>query len=452
VKTVLLIAYHFPPIGGAGVQRSAKFARYLPEFGYRPVVITGPGPRELRWTPADASLLGELPADLTVLRIDGPEPRESNRLRARAERLLRVPSPFAKWWVDGVVAAGIEAAQSSDVIYASMSPFESAVAAARLARKTGRPWVADLRDPWALDEMQIFPSRFHRTLEIRRMRRLLESATEIVANTTEARRQLQRQIPGLGAKKITVIPNGYDAADFSGITPTSDQDRIRIVHAGYLHTELGTSVRQRSRIQRLLGGAVPGVDVLARSHVHLLDALTKLTTSRPDLARRVELHLAGQLSDHDTEVVRGNPMVRIHGFMPHRDSVALMQSADLLFLPMHGLPPGSRATIVPGKTYEYLASKRPIVATVPEGDARDLLSAAEGVLFAPPGDGRRLAEVLATGMDRLEQLREEASLRSPEFLARFERRQLTATLATVLDSAAALRAVDEPAVAEAEVG
>ena len=451
MKTALLLAYHFPPIGGAGVQRSAKFARYLPEFGYKPLVVTGPGPLGMRWTPADQSLLSDLPEDVTVMRINGPEPLDSSGRRARAERLLRRSSPFANWWIDGVVSTVTQAAPAFDVIYATMSPFESAVAAARLAHRTGRPWVADLRDPWALDEMQIYPSRLHRLLEIRRMRRLLRTAAEIVVNTPEADKRL-RGISGLREKNISVIPNGYDASDFEGDVLPRDSDRIRIVHAGYLHTELGTRLRRRAVIRRLLGGAVPGVDVLARSHVHLVEALGRLIAERPELAERLELHLVGAMSERDLEIVRHNPIVRVHGFMPHHEAVALMRSADLLFLPLHGLAPGSRATIVPGKTYEYLAAKRPIIATVPEGDARDLLSAADGVLLAPPGDAGRLADVLAQAVDDLDQLRSDASQRTPEFLSRFERRQLTAKLATVFDSAGTVRTTGERPVARAAVG
>jgi glycosyltransferase involved in cell wall biosynthesis len=410
----------------------------------------------MRWTPADESLLGELPEGVTVMRIEGPEPPDSVARRARAERILRVPSPFAKWWVDGVVAAVNEAAPEFDVIYASMSPFESASAAARLAQLTGRPWVADLRDPWALDEMQVFPSRLHRTLEIRRMRRLLRSAAQIIANTPEAAKRL-RGISGLREKNISVIPNGYDASDFgvgSGAEPRSGaaSSAIRIVHAGYLHTELGTRLRRRAFIRRVLGGATKGVDVLARSHVYLLDALERVVTDRPELAERLELHLVGALSERDLDLVRRNPLVHVHGYMAHHDAIALMESADLLFLPLHGLPAGSRATIVPGKTYEYLASRRPIIATVPEGDARDLLAAAEGVLLAPPGDGRSLAGVLEGAIDNIDQLRRDAAHRSSELLGRFERRHLTGQLAGVLDSAAALAPTKEREHAPAAAG
>ena len=211
MRRVLFLAYHFPPVGGSGVQRSLAFVRYLRESGYEPVVVTGPGPAGGRWTPADPSLADDLPADLEVLRL-GPEPEPAGRGGRRAERLLGLESRFARWWVEGAVAAG-RRASGIDLVYASMCPFETAGAAAALSRALGRPWVADLRDPWALDELAVYPSAFHRRRELRRMRRLLGTASVVVMNTEEAARAARERFPEL-AGRVSTIPNGFDASSF----------------------------------------------------------------------------------------------------------------------------------------------------------------------------------------------------------------------------------------------
>ena len=92
---ILYLAYHFPPIGGAGVQRNAKFVRYLPEFGYDPIVITGPGPVTGRWTPTDETMASEIGADITVRRLGGVAPAPSPGLRGRIEILRGLVQPFA---------------------------------------------------------------------------------------------------------------------------------------------------------------------------------------------------------------------------------------------------------------------------------------------------------------------------------------------------------------------
>lgn len=434
MKRVLVVTYHFPPVGGAGVQRSVKFVRYLEESSWQPVVLTGPGPTPSRWTPSDPSLGNEISASVDVIRIQEQPPGSSTGVRRRAERFLRIPTPFARWWIEAAVSAG-RSVENVDVVYASMSPFESADAAARLSRTIGKPWVADLRDPWALDEMAVYPTALHRRLELGRMRRLLSSASAVVMNTEEATRALVDRFPELDAQPVFTIPNGFDSADFAGPPPVRSDGRFRIVHAGYLHTELARGHATGAVLRRALGGATPGVDFLARSHLFLLRSVNRLLDDEPSLRDRLEIVLAGVLSPEDREVVAQEAafpeVVTATGYLPHHETVSLLRSAELLFLPMHDLPAGQRARIVPGKTYEYLASRRPILAAVPDGDARDLLTAA-GARLCRPTDESCMARVIREELERFE--RGESAPAVPErLLERFERRKLTADLAAVLD-------------------
>src|SRR5919201_1915929 len=159
MRRILFLAYHFPPVGGGGVQRNSKFVRYLRDFGYEPVVVTGPGGAAGRWTPDDPTLGGDVPDGVEVHRVTGPEPAGA-----------------------GDVA----------LVSPSLEPYRStALAAAALAEALDRPWVADLQDPWALDEMRIYPSDLHRRRELRWMRAALESADAIVMNTPEAAQRVR---------------------------------------------------------------------------------------------------------------------------------------------------------------------------------------------------------------------------------------------------------------------
>lgn len=426
MRRVLFIAYYFPPLGGGGVQRSVKFVKHLPSFGYDPLVVTGPAEVEGLWSPADPSLAGDLPTGTEVERIETPEPPESSRWRSRAERWIRLPRQFSDWWVEGLVETGASAGGEVDLVYASMSPFESATAAARLARRLGKPWVADLRDPWALDEVAVFPTAAHRRLELRRMDRSLASAAAVVMNTAEAATAALEALPNLASKPVVTIPNGYDEDDFERPAPDRPDTAFRIVHAGFAHTE-----PVAGRASRLLGGAVRGYDLMTRSHVHLLEAVDALLRRRPELRGKIEVHLAGQVSAAERERIAADH-VRVHGFLSHADTLELLRSADLLFLPMHDLPHGRRARTVPGKTYEYLASRRPILAAVPDGDARDLLAASGSAFLSRPADVARMAEIIAGEVDRARR-GERAPQPDAQLLARFERRHLTGQLAKVFD-------------------
>jgi glycosyltransferase involved in cell wall biosynthesis len=427
VKRVLFLAYHFPPVGGAGVQRSVKFARYLPEFGYEPVVVTGGSAAGGRWTPADETLAAELSQETEVLRVRRSEPAEPGRWRARAERWLPLSTTFSRWWSAGAVEVGREV-EGVDLVYATMSPFESAEPARKLAELLGVPWVADLRDPWALDEMLVFPTAAHRGLELRRMGRALASASAVVWNTAEAERAGRERFPELAAKPMDTIPNGFDPSDFEGPSPQRTDDAFRIVHTGYLHTDLGEAAGALAAVRKLLGGADEQVGYLGRSHVYLLEAVERVRRADPELGSRLQVHLAGALSESDRAAMRSDAIV-VHGYLPHGESIRLMRSADALFLPLHDLPPGRRARIVPGKTYEYLASLRPILAAVPDGDVRDLLGRAADVELCRATD----AAGLASAISRLaaDGRREDAA--RGELLRPFERRALTARLAALFD-------------------
>jgi glycosyltransferase involved in cell wall biosynthesis len=427
MSRVLVLAYYFPPLGGAGVQRTIAFVRHLPRFGYESTVVTGPDLSVIGWAPPDEELAELIPASTQTVRIDGPEPgRAPHGWHSRAVRYLRLDDPFERWWTNGLVQKGRDVVGDADVIYASMSPWGSGEAAARLSGESGKPWIADLRDPWALDEVLLYPTALHRRLERRRMGRILRTASAIVANTPEAAAQIRRQLPELRSTPITTIPNGFDPETFAGPVRAGPDGRFRITHAGYVHTE-----DVAGRLSRLLGGCVRGYDVRTRSHTYLLRAVESLVEESPELRSVLEVNLAGVLTDRERAALPKD-LVRAHGYLPHPETVELLRSSDLLFLPMHDLPEGRRARIVPGKTYEYLASRRPILAAVPEGDARDLLLEAGNASVCRPTDVGCMAAAIRS---RLEAAR--AGIRpeppNPAVLARFERPRLARDLVGVFD-------------------
>ena len=416
------------------MQRAVKFARYLPDFGWESVVITGPigsiGDSNLQ----DQTLSDELPSGLEVRRLPGREPHSRGGWRGRVERWLRVPTPWSRWWIEGTVASGRHVS-SVDVVLATMSPFDSCIAAQRLARHHGVPWVADLRDPWALDEMRVYASRVHRRLELRRMRRSLRSASGIVMNTPEAASALIRAFPEMSRSQVFVIPNGFDATDFEGPEPARSEATFRIVHTGDLHTAFGLRHREAGLLRRLLGGALGDVDILPRSHVFLLESLQRLLDRRPELRGVIEVHLAGGMDETDHSAVDSDAITP-HGYVTHGGAIRLMRSADLLFLPMHDVRPPRRARIVPGKTYEYLASGSPILAAVPDGDARDLLAEAGNTRLVRPSDVAAMERELEAAVDQ-KLAGDEPPSPSAMTLARYERRALAQQLAQALETVSA---------------
>jgi glycosyl transferase family 1 len=439
MKRLLFLAYHYPPVGGGGVQRNRRFAQHLSSFGYAPVVVTGTGSKEARWTPLDPTIAETL-ADVETHRLAGPEPAPASGLRRLVGGILERDDELLRWWLDGAVAIGREAGRNCDAILASLIPYQTTRAAIRLSRELGIPWIADLQDPWALDEMWLYPTGAHHRLDKHRMRRQLASAAAIVMNTPEAAERLGRAFPELRSRIVVSITNGFDAADFRGPAPARDDRTFRIVHTGTMHTSTGLRLRKLKRVRRALGGITPHVDFLPRSHVFLLEALERLHAEDPSLTEHVEVHLAGVLTEADREMAEGSRFARLLGYRSHEETIALIRGSDLLFLPMHDLAAGERAGLVPGKAYEYIASGRPILAAVPDGDVREILGRVGTARFCRPADVDAMMAIL-----REEILRRRAGgadpVADPAAIAPYERRALTGRLAGVVDAVLGASAV-----------
>jgi glycosyltransferase involved in cell wall biosynthesis len=449
MRRILFLAYHFPPIGGGAVQRNVGFARYLGRFGYTPVVVTGPGGGDHYWTPADEELGATIGGRIEVHRISGPTPPPIGRLRGRVDRLLGRRGPWLDWWIERAVEAGARIAPTCDLVYASLEPYRTADAASEIARRTGRPWVADLQDPWALDEMRTSMSGLHHVNDTRAMHRGLSSAAAIVMNVPEAAKRVRQRFPDLADRVTPAITNGFEREDFLGDAPRRKDDVFRIVHTGYLHTELGLRHRERRQLRRLIGGSYCEVDILTRSHYFLRQAVDRLIQTDPSLAGSIEVHLAGVLNATDRAVAEGADYFRMPGYLPHAATIELVRSADLLFLPMQELAGGARAGLTPGKTYEYVASGRPILAAVPPGDTQDLLAETGTARICSPSDVAAMTTILR---EQVEKWRhgEPRPVLNEEVVAQYERVELTRNLAGVFDDVLAGNAMTRSVPATAE--
>jgi glycosyltransferase involved in cell wall biosynthesis len=435
MRKVLFLAYFFPPAGGAGVQRSLKFVKYLPDEGYLPSVVTGPTSPDSRWTPHDRSLISEIPSEVKIHRVSVEPPLPGSRMRSRMERWLWTPTMFSQWWIQSATQLGRQVGKGVELVFATMSPFESGEVARQLSLQLGVPWVADLRDPWALDEMQVYPSWLHRKVELRRMERLLSTASLIIMNTPEALKALKSAFPSLCRNHLVAITNGYDDSDFAAQLPPRNDQKFRIVHTGYFHTDSGMQLRKRN-FYRMLGGAEAGVDILTRSHAVLLQAIGRWCEERPEIKDVLEIVFAGKTSEEDRTIASESPifaMIKFLGYLSHQQSVNLVRTADLLFLPMPTLPAGRRSRIVPGKTYEYMAAGRPILGAVPEGDAKDFISnSGLGVTCRPDdvnGMIQALDQVYADWKDK-----KSSRLVNERFVSQFERRNLAGSLAAAFNT------------------
>jgi glycosyltransferase involved in cell wall biosynthesis len=450
-RTLLFLAYFFPPRGGAGVQRSVKFAKYLPRFGWKPLVIAHGGMADNASGVMDSTLLQDLPPG-HVVRYTALMQGEKDKYY-RAQKKWRQPlfstDPMA-WWAAPAARLGLELAQEHHpaAIFVTMSPFTAAKAGIELKKKTGLPLVIDLRDPWALDETRIYTTRWHARRDWQHMHEALAAADLIVMNTPEAalavenefgkNRPLSAPGPRLTGRVIS-ITNGYDKEDFDKSTPRfAASDVLRIVHTGMFHAELAEVWDRMNAgkgfLNKLKYPRRP-INLWTRTPRYLLEAMGKMVESGMIARDKIELVLVGEISDEDKAMIDASPMsgcVKALGYRSHAESVNWVESADVLFLPLHTPLDGGPALIVPGKTYEYLGSGRPILAMGPPGDMRRFVEETHSGIGIPGDDVAGAADALA----KFFQAKRDGKQLFPldrAVIETFERKELTARLAEELD-------------------
>jgi len=283
-----------------------------------------------------------------------------------------------------------------------------------LKRLTGLPWVADFRDTWTYDPLDeaLQTSAARLRLERALEAMVLRQADRVVAVTDVARNDFMSRFPR-EARKIRLIPNGFDAASQAPGEARSEREdqRLCVVHTGsfeYSH--------------------------YLRSPGALLLALKAMQKDHPGLRHRLCVHLIGALSPNEESecapLVRAG-LIECVGPLSAQGAQEWQARADVLLLVDH--PRAVLASNVPGKCYEYLCAGKPILALVPEGAARSLILGLGAGLCAPPDDPQKvrgmLEEILSA--KRGGQLGKWRA--SPEQLMRYDRRHLSGEMAQCFD-------------------
>ena len=381
MSRILLISHYFPPDGGAGTQRAAGIARHIGQFGWGGTVLTRSAPSQRgRWDPRDGSL--ELSDDGTLRIARIAQPTGGGR---GAFCDLSLP------YVHGYTERALAEAAGHDVAVITMSPFGLARVGQAILRSTRLPVVYDLRDPWALDGWREYQSWLHWRVDLSAMHDALRSAKGVIANTPAAREAILRKFPGLDPQRIVAIPNGYED-DVLSVRQTAglpESEGFTIVHLGTFH---GDWIGEHDgsllgRLKAVLRYRPERIDGSGRTPLYLIRAVEALRASGDPLGARVRLVFAGVTDDHVKRLVRESSIasqVQLYDYLPHTEAIAWLARADALFLPLGCLAPSGRSLIVPGKCYEYLASGKPIIAAVPDGDAaRMVREHAAGVVVDP---------------------------------------------------------------------
>jgi glycosyltransferase involved in cell wall biosynthesis len=459
-KRVLFIAWFFPPSGGAGVQRTARYVKYLRDYGYEPIVVA-PYADTYRRDPLslgeDRSFMAEIPRDVKVHRVSACQPFALLRLLKKL-KLLWLWSFFIRpdeklTWALAAVPAAVKIARQEkvDIICQNLGPWSSSLVGLMVKSLTGKPLVYDIRDPWTQWAMGGWPTPLHYAVERRLERWVLSRADGIAMLGDTYRAELLRAHPSLDPHRVVVIPNGFDQSVPPPETAPRDDGPFRIVHAGKFYDTWGRSGKRTPLAAALNLGYDATLGLLRYSPRkldnsiagprYLIEGLARLAKRDPELASKVRLEFMGRVHPQvrrQAESLGLSEQVHLPGPVPHDECVREMARADLLFLPLFRWADGSPMGVLPLKLYEYMATGRPILCAASEGDMKETLRRAGTAFFVEPDNPDSFARCIEEAVRQREQ-----GLRAKpdwDYIASFHRRALTGRLAKLMDDVLAERA------------
>ena len=422
---VLIISYYWPPAGGPGVQRWLMFVKYFKQFGIEPVVYI---PENANYPLEDQQLQSEVPADLEIISTPAKEPYKLAQLFSKKktkqlssgiisskepsfiEKMLLyirgnffIPDARVGWLQPSVnyLTTYLKDAPV-DVIVTTGPPHSMHLIGMELKKRTGSTWLADFRDPWTTihyhKQLRLTKSSEEKHKELERQ--VLQTADQIVVTSATTKKEFS----AITEQPIEVITNGYD----TNISDEINLDKkFTLAHIGSLLSE--------------------------RNPTLLWEVLSELVLEEKDITEHLEIKLAGAVSDDVMNSLKTfglSSYTKELGYISHENALQQQRCSQVLLL-IEMDSPETRA-IIPGKLFEYMAAKRPVLALGPQGSDIEamLIESKVGHFFSyTERDGLKI-ELLRL----FEAFKANTLSIAQSDVTKYSRRNLTSSMATLLQS------------------
>ena len=431
-RNILIITYYFPPAGGPGVQRILKFIKYLPEFGWNPVVITV---KNGDFPATDPSLFEDVPDNVPIYRIPALEPYKLYRKLTGKDDQETIPvgvlsrekqsSPLeklSKWiranlfipdarigWILPVYrrATHLIRKHNIDAILSSSPPHSLQMASNLLAKKFKLPWIADLRDPWTeiyyYQHLNRFP--ISRILDEKMEKSVLDSADSV----TTVSPQLIKQFQNKAYNSYLFIPNGYDTTDIDSQTQIKSSEHFTLSYIGNFKS--------------------------SQNITSLWAALQDLIKENQNFAEHFQIKLTGKIHPdilESTKILALDKYLQTEDYVPHSVAVKRMQQASMLLFPIPKA--ANNKGILTGKIFEYLASGTPLLSIgPPDGDAAKIIREVKGGPMFDYSDREGLKKYIIKGFQNWQKGSMIELCPDPDKVKKYNRRELTRQLAQQLN-------------------
>jgi len=422
MKKVLIITYYWPPSGGAGVQRWLKFAKYLPEFGWQPVILTV-DPEYASYPQRDESLISEVDPECLVFTTKSFELYNFYKLISgkkevpyggfandSKEGLLQKLSKFfrgnfllpdpRKGWNKYALKRAVELIRQFDIdtVVTTSPPHSTQLIGLKLKQKFNIKWIADLRDPWT--DIYYYNQFMHTALaskiDKQYERKVVENADLLITVSEDVKRIFAEKSKLPIAAKTMVIPNGFDEDDFR-IEEVPAETKMIITYTGTI------------------------------SEVYDVDCLLKaLCLLEEDLKSQILIRFVGKVPPSVEQKFRNTQLeIEMVGYVDHPKSIEYLLRSDLLLLVIPKVK--NNKGILTGKFFEYLASQKPILAIGPtDGDLAKIIQETQCGRLFDYSDQEGMVNFI---QDRLNH---RSFLPNNEIAAEYSRKQLTRRIAGLL--------------------
>jgi glycosyltransferase involved in cell wall biosynthesis len=429
MKKVLIITYYWPPSTGAGVFRWLKFSKFLRLYGWEPVIYTPANPES---PGTDHSLEHEIPEGITIVRRRIWEPYHYYKLLTGKKQHDKIQTGFLseerepgaadkistwlrgnffipdarKFWIKPSIRFLDKWLSNNkvDAIVSTGPPHSLHMIALGLKNRRSIPWLADFRDPWTqidfYDKLMLtsLADKKHKQLE----KNVLHQADAIVTVSNHCAIDLKK----LCNRDIHVVTNGFDDADFKKLPPY-EHDVFSITHLGAMNAD--------------------------RNPLILWQVLKELVASNDHFKKSVKIRLVGKTDytvRQSIDRLGLMPFTELTPPRPHKEALALAAQSALLLLPLNNTP--NVMGIAPGKLYEYLALKRPILCIGPtKGDAANIIRITNSGTCAAFDDANGCKKHL---LSFFELFRNRTLVLNQDHIGRFSREKLTGDIAHLLNS------------------
>lgn len=432
-KKILIITYYWPPAGGPGVQRWLKFAKYLPDFGWKPVIYT---PENPSYPLLDESLLKDVPENLEIVKTKIWEPYQLAEKLNKSNKKFKAgqfdvgknqswKSKLSIWirgnffipdarvfWVKPSVKFLEQylKEQKIDVVVTSGPPHSLHLIGLDLKKKLPHiKWIADFRDPWT--EISYY-KHLKLTKSSDKKHRQLESDVFKNADITLATSYTDAENFRQHGANAICITNGFDENDADKIIPPEN--------------EKSQTHQQNFTLSYI------GVLEQLRNPENLWKALDELVTTRTDFAEKFILKFAGRVDDKILSSLENSGLkghIRNLGYLSHDKAIEEMSKSNLLLIT--NFPNQSSKGIIPGKIFEYLASGKLIVSFGPdEADVSKILDETKAGKHFGYDD---LEGVKAFILEKFDLWKSGNLLENNQNIEQFSRKNLTKKLAEILN-------------------